>query len=90
MSMVELSLVEEISEAHELRRLLSMHHYYTGSNKARKILDDFDNQLEMFVKVIPYDYKKVLQEQKLEEIKKKIARVEMDVEFGSGGHLHEK
>ncbi|NMC41526.1 MAG: glutamate synthase subunit alpha, partial [Bacteroidales bacterium] len=90
MSMVELSLVEEISEAHELRRLLSMHHYYTGSRKARKILDDFDNQLGMFIKVIPYDYKKVLQEQKLEEIKKKIARVEMDVEFGSGGHLHEK
>jgi hypothetical protein len=33
--------------------------------------------------VIPYDYKKVLQEQKLEELKKKIAGVEMDVEFGS-------
>ncbi|HRT90445.1 MAG TPA: glutamate synthase large subunit [Bacteroidales bacterium] len=88
MSMVELSLVEEISEAHELRRLLSMHHYYTGSSKARKILDDFDNQLGMFIKVIPYDYKKVLQEQKLEEIKKKIAGVELDVEFGSGGHHH--
>jgi len=31
----------------------------------------------MFIKVIPYDYKKVLQEQKLEELKRKIADVEM-------------
>jgi glutamate synthase (NADPH/NADH) large chain len=45
------------------------------------ILDDFENYLGMFIKVIPYDYKKVLQEQKLEEIKKKIAGVELDVEF---------
>lgn len=84
MSMVELSLVEEISEAHELRRLISMHHIYTGSRKAKMILDDFDNQLGMFIKVIPYDYKKVLQEQKLEELKKKIADVELDVEFVPG------
>jgi glutamate synthase (NADPH/NADH) large chain len=35
----------------------------------------------MFIKVIPYDYKKVLEEQKLEELKKKIANVETDVEI---------
>ena len=37
--------------------------------------------MQMFIKVVPYDYKRVLQEQKLEELKKKIADVEMDVEF---------
>ncbi len=39
--------------------------------------------LPMFIKVIPYDYKKVLQEQKLEEIRKKIADVEIDLEIGA-------
>jgi len=81
MGMVELSLVEEMSDMHELKKLISMHHEYTGSRKAKKILDDFDNYLQMFIKVIPYDYKKVVQEQKLEEIRKKIAGVELDVEF---------
>ena len=48
------------------------------------IIDDFDKYLDKFIKVIPYDYKKVLQEQKLEELRKKIADVELDVEFISG------
>jgi glutamate synthase (NADPH/NADH) large chain len=48
------------------------------------ILDDIEKYLPLFIKVVPYDYKKVLQEQKLEEIRKKIAEVEMDVEFGTG------
>jgi len=31
--------------------------------------------------VIPYDYKRVIEEQKLEELKKKIASVEIDVDI---------
>ena len=47
------------------------------------ILDDLNKYLPMFIKIIPYDYKKVLQEQKLEEIRKKIADVEIDVEISA-------
>jgi glutamate synthase (NADPH/NADH) large chain len=47
------------------------------------ILDDFSRFLPMFIKVIPYDYKKVVEEQKLEELKRKIASVETDVEMSS-------
>ncbi|MBP7730423.1 MAG: glutamate synthase large subunit [Bacteroidales bacterium] len=84
MGMVELSLVDDLTEINELRELITKHFKYTGSPKAKMILDDFDRFLGMFIKVIPYDYKKVLQEQKLEEIRKKIAGVELDVEFTSG------
>jgi len=84
MGMVELSLVEDLNDISELNNLLIRHYEYTGSNKAKMILDDPDKYLPMFIKVIPYDYKKVLQEQKLEELKKKIASVEMDVEFDAG------
>ena len=83
MGMVELSLVEDFSDTNDLKSLISKHHRYTGSKKAKMILDDFNNWLPKFIKVIPYDYKKVLQELKLEEIKKKIAGVEVDVEMGS-------
>jgi glutamate synthase (NADPH/NADH) large chain len=84
MGMVELSLVEDLNDIHELTDLISRHYSFTSSKKAKMILDDPDKFIPLFIKVIPYDYKKVLQEQKLEEIRKKIANVEMDVEFGSG------
>ena len=84
MGMVELSLVEDLADMHELQDLISRHYEYTKSQKARMILDNFDQYLPMFIKVIPYDYKKVLEEQKLEEIKKKIASVEFDLEITSG------
>jgi glutamate synthase (NADPH/NADH) large chain len=47
------------------------------------ILDDIHKYIPMFIKVIPYDFKKVLQEQKLEELKKKIADVELDLEISA-------
>jgi glutamate synthase (NADPH/NADH) large chain len=85
MGMVELSLVEDASDIKELIDLIARHNRYTGSRKAKMILDDTDKFIPQFIKVIPYDYKRVLQEQKLEELKKKIAGVEMDVEFGAAG-----
>lgn len=81
MGMVELSLVEELSDLSELMNLVSRHFQFTHSKKAKMIIDDPDKYLPMFIKVVPYDYKKVLQEQKLEELRKKIADVEMDVEY---------
>ncbi|MDP4223294.1 MAG: glutamate synthase large subunit [Bacteroidota bacterium] len=83
MGMVELSLVEDLSDIEELNDLITRHYNYTNSKKAKMILDDFDKYLPMFIKVIPYDYKKVLQEQKLEELKKKIAGVELDIEISA-------
>jgi len=81
MGMVELSLVEELSEISELTEFINRHYMFTQSKKARMILDDLDKYIPMFIKVVPYDYKKVLQEQELEELRKKIADVEMDVEY---------
>jgi glutamate synthase (NADPH) large chain len=83
MGMVELSLVEDLNDINELRDLVSRHYRFTTSRKAKMILDDPDKFMPMFIKVIPYDYKKVLEEQKLEDLRKKIAGVEMDVEFGT-------
>ncbi len=83
MGMVELSLVDESGDIKELTSLLTAHYNYTGSAKAKMILDDLNQYLPMFIKVIPYDYKRVLQEQKLEELKQKIAGVELDLEISA-------
>lgn len=79
MGMVELSLVEDRVDVHELNGLIARHYYFTKSKKAKMILDDFEKYLPMFIKIIPYDYKKVLHEQQLEELRKKIADVEVDL-----------
>jgi glutamate synthase (NADPH/NADH) large chain len=81
MGMVELSLVEDQSDISELKGLIERHYHFTNSKKARMILDNLTGYLPMFIKVIPFDYRKVLQEQQLEEIKKKISGIEMDVDI---------
>jgi glutamate synthase (NADPH) large chain len=83
MGMVELSLVEDHGDINELTSLIKDHYHFTGSKKAKMILDDLNTYLPMFIKVVPYDFKKVLQEQKLEEIRKKIADVEIDLEISA-------
>ncbi len=83
MGMVELSLVEDYGDVNELTNLISKHYNFTKSKKAKMILDDPYKYIPMFIKVVPYDYKKVLQEQKLEEIRKKIADVELDLEISA-------
>jgi len=80
MGMVELSLVEEPSDIRELKGLIEKHLNYTNSPLASRILDNWAEYQQKFIKVIPFEYKKVLEEEKLEAIKAKIAEMERDVE----------
>jgi glutamate synthase (ferredoxin) len=59
----ELVLMEQIDnkgEKQELEEILKKHVKYTGSKKAKTILDHFDEYLPKFKKIIPADYKKLL------------------------------
>jgi glutamate synthase (NADPH/NADH) large chain len=67
-----------------LSDLISSHYEHTGSKVAEKILSNMDDYMDQFIKVIPYEYKKVLQELQLEELKKKLATIEKDVEMIDG------
>jgi len=78
MEMVELSLVEEASDIKDLKTLISRHFQYTQSPLAKRILNNFSEQVEKFIKVMPIEYKKVLHEEKAEALKQKIAQVERD------------
>jgi glutamate synthases, NADH/NADPH, small subunit len=62
---VELSQVTDPTEIAFLRGLIEDHRHYTGSEVADRILGDFNRILPRFVKVLPFDYKKVLEKEKL-------------------------
>ncbi|MFV0537059.1 MAG: glutamate synthase large subunit [Dysgonomonas sp.] len=78
MQMVELTLIEDNYDMRELRDLITKHYNYTNSPLAKRILDNWATEVERFLKITPIEYKKVLQDEKLEAIKKKIAQVEFD------------
>ncbi|MGB7214723.1 MAG: glutamate synthase large subunit [Gammaproteobacteria bacterium] len=61
---VGLEAVEEDEDIAELRELIELHHEYTGSTVAARILDAWPRVLGEFVKVMPTDYKRVLAERK--------------------------
>ena len=78
MEMVELSLIEDSMDSKELHALITNHYKYTQSTKAKNILDNWRDNVDKFIKIVPIEYKKVLQEEKMEAINKKIAQVERD------------
>ncbi|MEI8078883.1 MAG: hypothetical protein WCH61_04545, partial [bacterium] len=45
----------------QLRALITRHLELTGSRRARQILENWDTQLAYFVKVMPIDYRLVLE-----------------------------
>ena len=51
----------EAADAAELRNLIQRHANFTGSEKAKRLLANWDASLQQFVKVMPKDYKRVLQ-----------------------------
>jgi glutamate synthase (NADPH/NADH) large chain len=83
MGMVELSLLDEQADIRELTDLISRHYEFTGSAIAEKILSEMHLYIPKFLKIIPFEYKKVLQEQKLAELNLRISEVEKDVEHAS-------
>ena len=55
---------------------MERHHLHTGSERARALLEDWDNALAQFVKVTPKDYRRALLELKAERAAGKAAAAE--------------
>ncbi|MEM9353317.1 MAG: glutamate synthase-related protein [Planctomycetota bacterium] len=63
LGMVELEDVGE-EDAVELKEMIGLHQKHTGSTVAEKVLADWPASVGKFVKVMPTDYKRVLEEMK--------------------------
>lgn len=79
MEMVELGPVTDTSEIAELRTLIEDHRHYTGSLIAEHVIHEFHHLLPRFVRVMPTDYKRVLEQEaaKAAEEKKRSSHVDL-------------
>ena len=59
--MVEMSEVTEKDDIRELKKLINEHVKETGSKLGTVILEDFDKYLPFFKKIIPTEYKKIIE-----------------------------
>ena len=78
MAMVELSLIDDMADSRELYRLIGNHFKHTHSPLAGRMLGDWHTYVDQFIKVIPFEYKKVLHDEKMAKLQQKIANVERD------------
>ena len=65
--LVSLESVKDTEDAAHLYSLIEKHAAYTGSTVAAAVLEHFDTELPYFVKVIPNDYKRVMEIMKAEK-----------------------
>jgi len=78
MDMVELSLVEDSVSRKELLELIRQHYLHTGSALAGGMLDDWHRYIDDFIQVVPIEYKRVLEEEKMKRLHEKIADIQRD------------
>ena len=63
-------------DAERLRILVERHLLFTGSARARELLDDWENALARFVKVVPRDYRRALLDLRAEQAPAKTVAAE--------------
>ncbi len=61
LDMVDVETVYEPEDVAQLRELIEKHLRFTGSPRARNILEHWETRLPFFVKVMPMDYRRALE-----------------------------
>lgn len=69
LGMVELEKVSRNEDIMTIRNLLTQHLKYTASEVAARILEHWERELKKFVRVMPFEYKRVLEQVEVEGIK---------------------
>ena len=65
--MVDLEPLSNEEDVGLVRGLLERHREYTGSTVAERLLEEWEATVSRFVKVMPLDYRRVLEEQRSAE-----------------------
>ena len=80
LGMVDLEKLDDPEDVEEVKAMIQKHLEHTGSTVAARVLADWDKLVAQFVKVMPIDYRKVLQAKK----KAALRRREDAPEVGQG------
>ena len=67
LALVELEKIEEAEEEAEVKEMIRRHQEFTGSEVAAEALANWDGFMAQCIKVMPVDFKRVLEEQKAKE-----------------------
>jgi glutamate synthase (ferredoxin) len=59
-AMVDVGPLEESGEVQEVKTMIEKHFKYTGSTRAKKLLENWEEARTRFVRVMPRDYKRML------------------------------
>jgi glutamate synthase (ferredoxin) len=84
MGMVDIEPLCDPDDLELVRDLLIQHAGYTGSQVAAKLLGDWDVSVSQFVKVMPLDYRRVLDEQRSAQSARQALDEPERVEVGRG------
>ncbi len=74
--LVDLLKVDNRQDEKELQDLINRHLLFTQSPLAAKILTRWDEYLPKFVKVVSFEYRKILEEEKLRKLEEKLKSAE--------------
>ncbi|MDR1586690.1 MAG: glutamate synthase large subunit [Treponema sp.] len=80
--MVELSGLDNEEDENFVKDCIKKHIYWTDSEYARGILSDWGMHKPKFIKVLPVEYKRALQEMKLAELDRKVYEIREREEIG--------
>ncbi|MDR2433081.1 MAG: glutamate synthase large subunit [Treponema sp.] len=73
--MVELSGMDNEEDENFVKDCVKKHIYWTDSAYAKSILADWETRKRKFIKVLPVEYKRALQEMKLAELDRKLYEI---------------
>ncbi|MCD4687606.1 MAG: glutamate synthase large subunit [Anaerolineae bacterium] len=74
-AMVELNPAFDYEDQEFIKTWLQKHVMYTGSTVAQRVLDRWHEYLPKFIRVLPLEYKRILQEEKLRQTSEMLAYV---------------
>ncbi len=73
--MVELSRLDNEEDETFVKDMIRKHVYWTGSEYARGILEAWPDHRGLFIKILPVEYKRALQQMKLAELDRKLYEI---------------
>ena len=82
--LVDLSDMTRFDEE-RLHQLIENHLHYTGSTRAREILDNWADYLPKFVKVMPVEYRRALEEMARQQVADKTGLGEIEIGLRGNG-----
>jgi glutamate synthase (NADPH/NADH) large chain len=80
--MVELSGLDNEEDEGFVKDMIRKHVYWTGSDYAKNILDNWAENRQKFIKVLPVEYKRALEQIKLAELDKRLYEIRVLEEIG--------